>query len=148
MAERPFQEPNEGRRVGLVLSGGGARGAYEAGVLRYIYGPLADRLGFTPRIDIYSGASVGAVHTTFLAANSHEPDGGTDVLARIWAEMNFSSVYKFELRDLFRFGGALVGSLLGRQDDVAVRGERLSGLLNTSPLERLVMSRVPWRALR
>lgn len=148
MAERPFQEPNEGRRVGLVLSGGGARGAYEAGVLRYIYGPLADRLGFTPRIDIYSGASVGAVHTTFLAANSHEPDGGTDVLARIWAEMNFSSVYKFELRDLFRFGGALIGSLLGRQDDVAVRGERLSGLLNTSPLERLVMSRVPWRALR
>ena len=148
MAARPFQEPKEGRRIGLVLSGGGARGAYEAGVLRYIYGPLADRLGFTPRIDIYSGASVGAVHTCFLAANSHQEDGGTPALARIWADMSFSSVYRFHLRDFFGFAGTLLGSVLGRQDEAAARRERLSGLLNTSPLERLVMSRVPWRALR
>jgi NTE family protein len=148
MATRPFQEADEGRRIGLVLSGGGARGAYEAGVLQHIYGPLADRLGFTPRIDIYSGASVGAVHTTFLAANSHEVDGGTATLAQIWADMKFSSVYSFELGDLLGFGGTLMGSILGRQDDVADRRERLSGLLNTSPLERLVMSKVPWRSLR
>ena len=44
----------------IVLSGGGARGAYEAGVLRFILDELPRRTGVTPDFDIVSGTSVGA----------------------------------------------------------------------------------------
>ena len=43
-------------KTGLVLSGGGARGAYEVGVLCYLREELPKRLGFMPRLDVVSGA--------------------------------------------------------------------------------------------
>ena len=48
-------------RTAVVLSGGGARGAYEAGVLYYIVERLPSVLGRTVRFDIVSGTSVGAI---------------------------------------------------------------------------------------
>ena len=52
-------------RIGLVLSGGGARGAYEAGVMS-VLGPALDRRGERPTI--YIGTSVGAVNAAYLAS--------------------------------------------------------------------------------
>ena len=49
-------------RTAIVLSGGGARGAYEAGVLSFIFQDVARRLGRSPRFDIITGTSVGAIH--------------------------------------------------------------------------------------
>src|SRR4030095_7829211 len=60
-------------RRGLVLSGGGARGAYEAGVLRYLLEELPLRLGRPARFDIITGASVGAIHACLLAATAPPP---------------------------------------------------------------------------
>ena len=54
-------------RVALVLSGGGARGAYEAGVLRYLREDLAGDLGGQVQFDIISGTSVGGIHACFVA---------------------------------------------------------------------------------
>src|ERR1044071_8809197 len=53
-------------RLALVLSGGGARGAYEAGVVRYIREELAGDLGGQVHFDIYCGTSVGGIHACFL----------------------------------------------------------------------------------
>ena len=144
----PYQEAHEGRRVGLVLSGGGARGAYEAGVLRYVYGPLAKRLGFVPRFDIYAGASVGAVHCCYLAATADEADGGTEALLDLWRGMSFAHVYEFGLADAYSFSRTLIGSLRGTATESDEQPDRLHGLLNTAPLERLVVERIPWRRLR
>ena len=52
----------------LVLAGGGARGAYEAGVIAYLLGELPRRLGRAPKLDLLLGTSVGAIHACFLAA--------------------------------------------------------------------------------
>ncbi len=145
---RPLQERREGRRVGLVLSGGGARGAYEAGVLQHVFGPLARRLGFTPRIDIYSGASVGAVHTCYLAAHSDQVDAGTEALVEVWRAMSFSRVYEFGIGDALSFSRTLIESVLGTATESDEHPDRLHGLLNTTPLERLVVERIPWRRLR
>ena len=60
----------EKERIGLVLSGGGARGAYEAGVMS-VLGPALDRRGERP--SIYIGTSVGAVNATYQAAAAHLP---------------------------------------------------------------------------
>ena len=52
-----------------MLSGGGARGAYEVGVLRYI----RERLKGDNRIDIITGSSIGAVNGAYIAATADRP---------------------------------------------------------------------------
>src|SRR5260370_589233 len=61
-------------RLALVLSGGGARGAYEAGVMRYIREDLAGDLGGQVRFDIICGTSVGGIHACFFAGTAHIAD--------------------------------------------------------------------------
>jgi NTE family protein len=55
---------------GLVLAGGGARGAYEIGVLAELLPVLADR---GEQVDIVVGTSIGAVNAGFLAARAGSP---------------------------------------------------------------------------
>jgi NTE family protein len=135
-------------RRAIVLSGGGARGAYEAGVLSYIFEELPVKLGFVPRIDVFSGNSVGAVHCCFLAANAHQIDAGVGAMIDLWKNMSFSTVYRFGVRDMFKFTRNLFSSLLGRSVKPGPHPDRIHGLLNTMPLEQLVVERVPWRQLR
>ncbi|MEJ2207108.1 MAG: patatin-like phospholipase family protein, partial [Gemmatimonadota bacterium] len=58
-------------RVGLVLSGGGARGAYEAGVLAHLFEEIYPRLPPGFEFDVLSGTSVGAIHAAYVAASAH-----------------------------------------------------------------------------
>ena len=58
--------------IGLVLAGGGARGAYEMGALSVLLPALAER-GEHVRITV--GTSVGALNTAYVAANAHRPVG-------------------------------------------------------------------------
>ncbi len=73
-ATLPSEEPREGVRRAVVLSGGGARGAYEAGVMRYVFDELPARLGYVPRIDLFCGTSVGAVHACYPAKREEQED--------------------------------------------------------------------------
>ncbi len=57
-------------RVGLVLSGGGARGAYEIGVLSVLAPILEAR---NERAQIIVGTSAGAINAALLAAGAHLP---------------------------------------------------------------------------
>ncbi len=144
----PHEEPRADVRRAIVLSGGGARGAYEVGVLRYIFEELPPKLGFVPRIDLYSGTSVGAVHCCYLGAHADQPELGVRGLAQIWRDMSFSRVYKFGMRDAIGFSQTLLGSLRGRSVKTSEHPDRIHGLLNTTPLERLVVRQIPWRRLR
>ncbi len=148
IVELPLEERREGVCRSIVLSGGGARGAYEAGVLQFIYRDLPRRLGFQPRFDIYSGTSVGAVHVCFLAGHAHAPVAGARGLAEIWSEMSFSSVYRFGLSDALGFSRTLLGFATGSSIGSEAHADRIHGLLNTSPLEQLVVQKIPWRRLR
>ena len=60
--------------LALVLSGGGARGAYEMGVLRYALGTIAPRLGRAAAPTIFCGTSVGAINACALAARAEADD--------------------------------------------------------------------------
>ena len=143
----PLESERPGVRRALVLSGGGARGAYEAGVLDFVLGRLPRRLGYVPRFQIYSGTSVGAVNVCHLAAHADDPAAGAAALRRLWRELSFGSVYRFNLRSASSFLGALFGFASGRP--VAQTGSsRIHGLLDTSPLESLVVGKIPWRRLR
>lgn len=133
----------------IVLSGGGARGAYEAGVLQYLTDELPLRLGHPPRLDVICGTSVGAIHACFLAATAHETEGRGRRLADVWRGFRLEEVLPVSTRDLFGLPRRLFG--LGRTA-AALRGgglpERLYGLLDTSSLETIVRGAIPWRSIR
>ncbi len=130
----------------LVLSGGGARGAYEAGVLKYILDELPRVLGHPPRFSILCGSSVGAIHTCYLAATRHEPIGAGARLADIWTRLELdqvASVRMFELlRTPLRAAGLL--NLLPRRKKDDPLPDRILGLLDTRPLEEIVLRQIRW----
>jgi len=121
--------------TGIVMSGGGARGSYEVGVLNYLYGEFAQHFGRNPIFDVISGTSVGAVNGTALAATANDPTAGMRLLASVWLEQALSDVMRFDLRQLPRLYRLWLG------------GSMPSGLFDSRPLARLIGYRIPWRQL-
>jgi NTE family protein len=135
-------------RFALVLSGGGARGAYEAGVLSWVLDELPRRLGRPIRFDIITGTSVGAIHACYVGATIGEPNAGQRLID-IWRSLEVSGVYRLGVSDLVAIPLRILG-LVRRPAMPPEAGiaERLRGLLDTLPLERLVQDRIPWADLR
>jgi NTE family protein len=121
--------------LGIVMSGGGARGAYEVGVLNYLYGEFAEREGRFPIFDVVSGTSVGAVHATALAATAEAPINGMQRLANIWLGQNLSDVLHFNLRQASRLPRVWLG------------GRVAAGIFDPRPLAQVISREIPWRQL-
>ena len=144
-SETPSQRP----RRALVFSGGGARGAYEAGFVRYLCDELPRRLGRPVRLDILCGTSVGAIHACFLAATAQQQQGRGARLFDLWAKMRLEQILPLSARDLL----ALPRRILSvRKVAKAMRSgdlpDRLYGLFDTKALEQLVLGAIPWREIR
>jgi NTE family protein len=126
--------PNES--LALMLGGGGARGAYQAGVLRAIV-----RRHPTLRLPILTGISAGAVNTTFLAAQAAPLPEATDQLVKLWLSLTPDQVYNVHalplLGNVGRWSLRLIGG--GGGD----RKEPTRGLLDTSPLKRFLERALP-----
>lgn len=141
--------PTSKPKRAVVLSGGGARGAYEAGVLRFILDELPQRSGVTPEFEIVSGTSVGAIHACFLAATADETETRGQRLVEIWDRMRVQEIFKFTIRDFLKLPRRILGvKRVAKQMREGQRPDRLYGLLNTEPLERLVLKSIPWQGIR
>ncbi len=130
---------NERPSIALVLSGGGARGAYEVGVLRYV----RERLGVDTRFDVITGTSVGAINGAYIAATCDRPKAQARALQRIWSQLTIERVYDFGWNQL----RALPRALFGRALPKTPHGGRVGGLVDSTALERLVREQIPWRRL-
>ncbi|WP_028063961.1 patatin-like phospholipase family protein [Solirubrobacter soli] len=76
--------------IALVLAGGGARGAYEVGVLRELL-PFLDARGERPGIIV--GTSIGALNGTFIASTMHEPaDEAMERGIELWRGVRYSDI--------------------------------------------------------
>ncbi|MEI6805609.1 MAG: patatin-like phospholipase family protein [Myxococcaceae bacterium] len=129
----------------LVLSGGGARGAYEAGVLKYVREELPPRIVANMRFEIICGTSVGAVNSCFFAALNHMPQVQGEALVQMWKSLRIDGIYQIGWRELVNLPKFLFGSRgRGELDDV-IGATRLGGLFNTSPLEDLVRRQIRWQ---
>lgn len=114
----------------LVLSGGGARGAYQVGVLRQIARQHPEF-----RFPIITGVSAGAINAAFIASQRGDFAEVTQLLADRWSTLSTSQVMRSDLPALFanavRVGGA-----------VATGGARIApptrGLVDTKPLRRFL----------
>jgi NTE family protein len=126
--------------VGLVLAGGGARGAYEIGALSALLPALEER-GERPRVIV--GTSVGALNAAYLAATAEQPVERVVREARaIWSEIGFEEVLEpvvspKALARLARYLGQFLG----------VPRVRLEAFMDPAPLRDTVRRLVPFEQL-
>lgn len=118
--------------LGLAMTGGGARGAYQAGVLK--------RIGEIPRVQsrgnpfpIIGGASAGAVNGAALAAGANEFSLATKVVANLWANLKPSEVFRCDL--VSQAHNSLIW-ILDLSFGGVVGGGNARSFLDASPLRR------------
>ncbi len=126
-------------RVGLVLSGGGARGAYEVGVLRYV----RERIPPPTPFHVITGSSVGAINGAYIAATCDRPRAQARMLQRMWSEIRLDEVYRFGW-DQMR---TLPQVLFGRNLPKISHGSTIGGLVDSRIIEAVVRERIPWRGI-
>jgi NTE family protein len=132
-------------RTGLVLAGGGSRGAYEAGVLLYLRERLYRKLGFHVPIDIVTGTSVGAINGTFLAATMDQPDQQARRLVDAWRALQIEDLLSLGAIDMWRAAKRMFASDLPAPTPGMYR---YGGVLDTTGLEKFVIQVIPWRNIR
>ncbi len=115
---------------GLVLTAGGARGAYQAGVLRRV-GELRSLRGRPSPFSIVTGASAGAINGAIVACGSLDFRDATRRLARIWSELSVGDVFKSDPISLGWNGARLVRDF---SYGVLFGGAGTRSLLDTAPL--------------
>jgi NTE family protein len=125
----------------LVCSGGGARGAYEAGIIRYLREELPVAVRRHVNFDVLCGTSVGAITSCFLAASADTPDEQGKILSSVWTELSLEKVYKVDGEDLWTISRKLWNLARERERP---EGWRIYDLLHLAPLEDLVRTRAPW----
>lgn len=141
--ERP--PPSDGGRTALVLSGGGARGAYEAGVLRYLRGEFAESFGAQPRLDVVCGTSIGAVNACFLAALAHRPEDQGEKLVDVWRSLKLEEVFHWSALRLAGLPLYLWRQL--RATKLRQVSWRISDFLWPEALARVIERGVDWERL-
>lgn len=117
-------------KVAVVLTGGGARGAYQVGVLRGM-GKLFPELRFR----IITGVSAGAINAAWLASCPDPLGASSEALVKHWDDLHVERIF-----------GTDVGSLslnfvrwVMRFGTGAKLGPRVRGFLDTAPLRDLLM---------
>lgn len=122
-------------RLAMILSGGGARAAYEVGVLWYIFDDLTRILGAPPRVDILCGTSVGAINACYLAAHLGDPVLGLRRLVELWSELELTRVLGFGIRQVVTLPRVLFGGGGGY------------GIFDVRPMADIVEREISWRAV-
>jgi NTE family protein len=127
-------------RTALVLSGGGARGAYQVGVLR----GLLD-LGVIPEhstgFDVLVGSSAGSLNAGALAAYADDLDEAVARLEDVWSEIEAQDVFRTDLRSLSEIGAKWVRDL---SFGGVLRHVSAHSLLDTAPLRELLSRNIPF----
>ncbi|MDH3523710.1 MAG: patatin-like phospholipase family protein [Acidobacteriota bacterium] len=116
-------------KLGIVLTGGGARAAYQVGFLRC----LARKMPALT-VPVITGVSAGAINAVFLAAHRGGLPAAAEKLTRLWSGLSVDKVFHihswFLARTALHWG---LGLLSGGHGDPQLRG-----LLDTTPLRKLL----------
>lgn len=133
-------EKKPGIYNGLVLPGGGARGAYQVGVLKGIADFMPD--GKCP-FDVITGTSVGGINAVSVASYAHKFKAGMALVEQLWSGLHAGQVYNADLSASLKTGlhwlSALLFLGLGKHNPVA--------LLDNAPLEELLKQRIDFDSL-
>jgi NTE family protein len=131
-----------GSTVGLVLPGGGARAAYQVGVLKGIaemYPPGAHN-----PFPIIVGTSAGAVSAAVLATEAYQWQQAVASLERVWANFHVQQVFLVDTWNMMRSGLHWLISLISG----GVLLPPPLALFDNSPLRSLLMHNIRWPELQ
>jgi NTE family protein len=122
----PADSPTDS--LALVLTGGGARAAYQVGVLRCLARRLPDL-----RLDIITGVSAGAINAVFLASRRAPLRDVVEELSEVWRTLTLKDVLRIDSFELMR-------NAFGRMkaSEGGILGPRVHGLVDTTPLRKLL----------
>lgn len=126
---------------GLVLSGGGARGAYEAGVLSYIFEELPETLLTPGCLRVLCGTSVGAIHACYLASTAHIPRHEIHRVVDLWRHLRIERLMRLGTLDLMTLPYELFSLFRGKPVHKGV-------ILHSETLQKLVLREIEWSAIR
>ncbi len=112
----------------VVLSGGGARGAYQVGVLRWIARQYPEL-----RLPILTGVSAGAINAAFLAGRPEPLSEALDLLGDMWGELSTGEILRADVLSLL---GNAFKVVMNLGSGGAKLAPQVRGLVDTSPLER------------
>ncbi|NVK29608.1 MAG: patatin-like phospholipase family protein [Gammaproteobacteria bacterium] len=115
---------NQRQKTAVVLPGGGARNAYQIGVLRAISDGIND---IQQPFDIFCGSSAGALNVAILATHAESLSKGTEVAESLWAGLKMGDVFD---TDNFTSMYGLLRATLG--------GRNAQSVLNNAPLRDLL----------
>lgn len=115
-------------KCGLVLTGGGARSAYQVGVLKGISDICKSHKNL---FEVISGVSAGAINGSYLVSYADDPYQGVQNLWDLWANLNVSEIYKSDSHSMFKIGFRLIKDM---STGGLLRGHKSNYLLDTAPL--------------
>ena len=108
-------------KIALILSGGGARGAYQAGVLKGLAEILPEKK--KNPFQIISGVSAGAINSAKLACDLDVFSNAIEKLVFLWSQITTDQVFKTDFLTMNKFSFGLLGAQ-----------KKMDSLLDTSPL--------------
>jgi NTE family protein len=127
-------------RAGLVLTGGGARAAYQVGVVKAV----RDILGNPVRnpFPILCGTSAGAINAATLAAFADDFSRAVGNLVEIWENMHCENVYATDMPTIIRSGAKWLSALMliSRRNPVS--------LLDNRPLREMLEKGLPFERIQ
>ena len=128
-------------KVGLVLPGGGARAAYQVGVLKGL-AELLPQDAASP-FPVISGTSAGAINAALIAAHAQNFRAGIAYLDHVWREIRSETVFKTgvgtAVRTSFHWLFTLLSGGMDRHNPIS--------LLDNAPLRELLREHIQFERL-
>src|SRR5258708_31769914 len=136
-------------RIGVVLTGGGARAAYQVGVLRAV--AQIRREVRAPRRNpfaVIAGTSAGAINAAALASHADRLDDAIEGLAAGWRDLRAERIYRADAFGVVRTGASWLTMLTAGWALARWRRANPRALLDNQPLvslleEKLAIERIP-----
>lgn len=147
------QDPKGPKPLALVLSGGGARGAYEAGVIHYIRTMLPEPFR-SRRFPIQCGSSVGAINTCFMASTAADLSLQGQRIIELWRNLQPGDIYLRNPGALLRFLSSTTTGLLRNMTRLDYFKERhgkehhFFSLFDTTPFHKHLRKIIKWENIR
>lgn len=129
----------------VVLSGGGARGAYQAGALRALFEICKEARNFSPFRNVV-GVSAGAINAAYLASEADNLDRATERMCALWRTLTTDDVFATDYLTMSSTALKLVravsaGGLTGKLRPT------YTALLNVQPLRDLLAENIAFERI-
>ena len=136
----PFPAGRTKPRAGLVLTGGGARAAYQVGVVKAV----RDMLGNPAKnpFPIVCGTSAGAINAATLAVFADDFPRAVGNLLEVWEHMRCEHIYRTDALSIMKSGARWLSSLMW------VSRENPVSFLDPTPLRRMLEHNMPFERIQ